>query len=51
MILPMFKGLRTLTDDYVMGGWLTAIILMIITLVAIYYTRETFGKDLNYVET
>jgi putative MFS transporter len=50
MILPMFKGLRSLTDDYVMGGWLTAIILMIITLVAIYYTRETFGKDLNYLE-
>ncbi len=50
LILPMFKGLRTVTDDYVMGGWLTAIILMIITLVAIYYTKETFGKDLNYLE-
>lgn len=50
LILPMFKGFRTLTDDYVMGGWLTAIVLMIITLVAIYYTKETFGKDLNYLE-
>lgn len=50
LILPMFKGLRNLTGDYVTGGWLTAIILMIITLVAIYYTRETFGKDLNYLE-
>ena len=51
LILPMFKVLRSITGDYVMGGWLTAIILMIITLVAIYYTRETFGKDLNYIET
>lgn len=51
LILPMFKGLRTLTGDYVTGGWLTAIILMLITLVAIYYTKETFGKDLNYLET
>lgn len=50
MILPMFKALRSVTNDYVTGGWLTAIILMIITLVAIYYTRETFGKDLNYLE-
>ena len=50
MILPMFKGLRSITNDYVTGGWLTAIILMIITFVAIYYTRETFGKDLNYLE-
>ncbi|MGB8195123.1 MAG: MFS transporter [Chitinophagaceae bacterium] len=50
LILPLFKGLRSLTDDYVMGGWLTAIIIMIITLVAAAFTRETFGKDLNYVE-
>lgn len=50
LILPMFKTLRNVTNDYVTGGWLTAIILMIITFVAIYYTRETFGKDLNYLE-
>jgi MFS transporter, putative metabolite:H+ symporter len=50
MILPMFKALRSITDNYVTGGWLTAIILMVITFVAIYYTRETFGKDLDYLE-
>ena len=50
LILPMFKTLRSVTNDYVTGGWLTAIILMIITFIAIYYTRETFGKDLNYLE-
>jgi MFS transporter, putative metabolite:H+ symporter len=50
LILPMFKGLRGITNDYVTGGWLTAIILMVITFVAIYFTRETFGKDLNYLE-
>lgn len=51
LILPLFKGLRSVTGDYVVGGWLTAIILMVITLVAIYYTRETFNKDLNYLES
>lgn len=50
LILPLFKGLRSFTGDYVMSGWLTAIIIMIITIVAAVNTRETFGKDLNYVE-
>ncbi|HYF29662.1 MAG TPA: MFS transporter [Chitinophagaceae bacterium] len=50
LILPVFKGLRSITGDYVMSGWLTAIIIMFITIIAAIYTRETFGKDLNYVE-
>lgn len=50
LIIPLFKGLRSLTDDYVTGGWLTAIIIMLITIIAALFTRETFGKDLNYVE-
>jgi len=50
LIIPMFKWFRNLTGDLVMGGWLTAIILMLITIIAMVATRETFGKDLNYVE-
>lgn len=50
LILPLFKGLRSVTGDYVMSGWLTAIVIMLITVVAAIYTTETFGKDLNYVE-
>jgi uncharacterized membrane protein len=49
LILPIFKGLRSVTD-YVTGGWLTAIIIMVITITAALLTKETFGKDLNYVE-
>ena len=49
LILPLFKGLRNLTDYYT-GGWLTAVIIMIITILAALFTSETFGKDLNYVE-
>ncbi len=48
-ILPLFKILRNGTD-YVTGGWLAAIIIMCITLVAAWFTEETFHKDLNYVE-
>jgi MFS family permease len=50
MILPLFKGLRNVTD-YVTGGWITAIIIMVITIVAALLTKETFGKDLNFVES
>lgn len=49
-ILPLFKTLRNLTDYYT-GGWMTAIIIMLITITAALFIEETFGKDLNYVET
>ncbi|HLF46185.1 MAG TPA: MFS transporter [Chitinophagaceae bacterium] len=48
-ILPLFQGLRSVTD-YVTGGWIAAIIIMAITVVAASFTKETFGKDLNYLE-
>ena len=49
LILPLFKGLRNVTD-YVTAGWITAIIIMLITVIAALFTKETFNKDLNYVE-
>jgi len=48
-ITPLFQWLRGMTDYYT-GGWIAAIIIMVITLIAAYFTKETFGKDLNYVE-
>ncbi|MBX2923140.1 MAG: MFS transporter [Chitinophagaceae bacterium] len=48
-ILPLFQGLRNVTDYYT-GGWIAAIIIMAIGTAAIILTKETFGKDLNYVE-
>ena len=36
--------------DITKSGIITGIIVMSITLVAAYFTEETFGKDLNYVE-
>lgn len=50
LILPLFQLLRSVTGDFVMGGWLTAIIMMLISVISIRATRETFGKDLNFVE-
>ncbi|HEY0058393.1 MAG TPA: MFS transporter [Flavisolibacter sp.] len=48
-ILPLFKGLRGATD-YVTGGWIAAIIIMLITVIAALFTKETFHKDLDYIE-
>ncbi len=49
LILPLFQGLRGVTD-YVTGGWMAAIIIMLITVVAAANIRETFDKDLNFLE-
>ncbi len=50
LILLLFKFTRNLFDSYITGGWITGIILMSIAIVAAWYTEETFGKDLNFVE-
>lgn len=36
--------------SFVNSAIVTGIIVMVITLVAAYFTEETFHKDLNYVE-
>jgi MFS family permease len=49
LIIMLFKFLREATD-YITGGVITGIIIMVITVIAAYFTKETFGKDLMYVE-
>ena len=49
LMLLLFNGLQNLTD-YITAGWITGIIIMVISGTAVYFTEETFGKDLNYVE-
>lgn len=48
-ILPLFRWMRSLTD-YVTGGWLTGLIIMVIATVAVVMIKETFHQDLNYIE-
>jgi hypothetical protein len=50
LILLLFKFTREFFKSYVIGGWVTGIILMAIALLAAYYTEETFGRELNFVE-
>jgi predicted MFS family arabinose efflux permease len=48
-ILPLFQGLRLITD-YVTAGWIAAVIIMLITVIAALFTKETFNKDMNFLE-
>lgn len=50
LIILLFKGLRT-SMGYVEAGMITGGIVMVIALISAAFTHETFGKDLNFVET
>lgn len=50
-IIPLFKWLRGMEGvGYVNGGIYAAVIIMAITIVAAIMTKETFNKDLNFLE-
>jgi MFS transporter, putative metabolite:H+ symporter len=50
LIILLFKFTRGFFDSYITGGWITAVILFTIALTAAWFTEETFGKDLNFLE-
>jgi MFS transporter, putative metabolite:H+ symporter len=49
LIILMFKSLRS-SMDYAVAGMITGSIVMVITLISAAFTKETFAKDLNYIE-
>lgn len=50
LIIILFRYMRSLFESYVTGAWVTGIILMSIAIAAAYFTEETFGKDLDFME-
>ena len=51
LIIILFKWLRSVTDNnYVMSGWITAVVCMSIAVTALYFKKESFGTDLNFIE-
>jgi MFS transporter, putative metabolite:H+ symporter len=51
LIIILFKALRTNESiGYINAGIITGVIVMVISIIATYFTKETFGKDLNYIE-
>ena len=54
LIILLFKYLQSVfalaMHPYITAAWVTGIIIMVIATTAAYFTEETYGKDLNYVE-
>jgi MFS transporter, putative metabolite:H+ symporter len=50
LIIILFKFMRETLGSYVIGGWVTGIILFAIAIAAAWSIEETFGKDLDFVE-
>ncbi len=49
LLLLIFTFLREYTG-YLKGAWLIGIVVMAISITALYFTEESFGKDLDFVE-
>ncbi|HEX7847684.1 MAG TPA: MFS transporter [Chitinophagaceae bacterium] len=50
IILFQFLRSKTVLNNYVTAAWITGIIVMAIGFISAFYTKETFGKDLNFIE-
>jgi hypothetical protein len=48
LFLDLFQ--KSLGWNLINSGIVTGIVVMSVTLIAYYFTEETFHKDLNYVE-
>ncbi len=51
LVLALFNWLQSLSFSYINAGWITGTVVMLISVVAVAFTEETFGKDLNYTES
>lgn len=52
LVLWLFQLLRhqSVLNDYVTAAWVTGAIVLIIGFVSVLYTRESYGKELDFVE-
>lgn len=49
LVTLLFTGLQG-SLSYLQSGWVTGIVVMVIGLISVIFTEETFHKDLNYIE-
>ena len=52
LILLLFQFLRSgnLLGDYLTAAWITGVIVMAIGIAAVLYSKESFGKEMNFIE-
>ncbi len=49
LLFLIFKSIRNDTG-YLNGAWIIGIAVMLVSFTALYYTKESFGKDLDFIE-
>jgi MFS family permease len=50
LIILLFQFFREETGSFITGAWITGAIIMAITIAASLGLKETFGRDLNFIE-
>jgi MFS transporter, putative metabolite:H+ symporter len=52
LMLLLFQWLRSesVLNDYTTAAWVTGAVVMVSGFVSVLYTKETFGKELDYIE-
>ena len=52
LILMLFQFLRgnSMLNNYVTAAWVTGVIVLVVGLISLFFTNETFGKELDFVE-
>jgi MFS family permease len=52
LMLLLFQWLRseTMVNDYLKAAWITGAVVMTLGFISVLQTRESFNRDLNYVE-
>jgi hypothetical protein len=50
IVTPIFKWLQSSTGNYLSAGWITGIVVIVIGLIAVALSEETYHKDLDYIE-
>lgn len=52
LILLLFQYLRSdkIFADYITGAWVTGLIMMVIGFISVVYTKESFARELDFVE-
>lgn len=51
LLLFIFKNTRgTTNENYLRSAWIIGIAVMLISLSALYFTKESYGKDLDFIE-
>ncbi len=50
LLFVSLQGYLAPEHAYLQSGWITGIIVFVIAFIALAMTKETFGKDLDYIE-